>query len=94
MPLRMLEWRDHKGLGDAARGRRRAGPDGGGLVAAVHSGRTRRPQPRDGRDHQRHKQRHGLPLRLVWQTSRQRLPKVDATLEMLGEGRVSGPFMV
>lgn len=28
----------------------------------------------------------GLPLRLVWQTSRQLLPKVDATLEMLGEG--------
>ena len=28
----------------------------------------------------------GLPLRLVWQTSRQLLPKVDATLEMLGRG--------
>ena len=30
----------------------------------------------------------GLPLRLVWQTSRQPLPKVDATLEMLGRVRV------
>ena len=42
MRLRMREWRDHKGLGDAARGCRRAGPAAGWSRRSIQAGRAGR----------------------------------------------------